>query len=92
MNATTALMANRDHIPGLGAKLRAARENSGLSQVEAGAASGVHHVSIAQYETDKRTPTLAVVMRLAAAYGVTVADLLPAPPEPDEKPKKKPKR
>lgn len=73
----TASMANRDAVPGLAARLRAAREACGLSQVDAGEAAGVHHVSIAQFETDVRTPTLATLLKLAAAYGVDVCDLIP---------------
>jgi transcriptional regulator with XRE-family HTH domain len=70
-------MATRDTVPGLAARLRTAREASKLTQVEAGAKSGVHHISIAKFETDKTAPTLRVLYRLAAAYGVKVCDLLP---------------
>jgi transcriptional regulator with XRE-family HTH domain len=75
-------MANRDSVPGLAAKLREARESAGLSQVDAGEKSGVHHVSIAKFETEKATPTLRVLYLLADAYGVKVADLLPEPAAP----------
>lgn len=74
----TVKMPDREVIPGLAAKLRDAREAAGLSQVEAGVKSGVHHVSIARYEIEERVPTLAALYRLAAAYGLKVADLLPA--------------
>jgi transcriptional regulator with XRE-family HTH domain len=76
------LMPNRDSVPGLAAKLRAAREAAGLTQIQAGERSGVHHVSIAKFETDKSTPTLRVLYRLADAYGVDVADLLPTAKKP----------
>ena len=66
-----------NHVPGLAAKLREAREAAGLSQVAAGEKSGVHHISIAKFETKKSTPTVRVLYLLAKAYGVKVADLLP---------------
>ena len=70
-------MANRDTVVGIGPLLRAARDAAGLSQVEAGEKSGVHHISIAKFETEKVTPTLRVLYRLADAYGVSVCSLLP---------------
>ena len=73
-------MPEREVIVGLADRLKAAREAAGLSQQQAGEASGVHHVSIARFETDKRVPTLAALYKLAAAYGVTVAEMLPDPP------------
>lgn len=77
MSLTTVGMANRDSIPGLSALLRAAREKAGMSQVEAGKAAGVHHVSIAKFETDARTPTLRILCKLARAYGVDPRTLIP---------------
>lgn len=71
-------MPEREIIPGLAEKLAAARAAAGLSQIEAGEKSGVHNISIARYETDERVPTLMALYKLAAAYGVKVADLLPA--------------
>jgi len=88
MTSTTDRMANRDTVPGLAASLRAAREAANLSQVEAGERSGVHHVSIAKFETDKSTPTLRVLYKLAGAYGVGVCELLPEQSK-TKKPKKK---
>jgi len=66
-------------VPGLAERLRAAREAAGLSQAQAGERAGLHQVSIAMFETDKRTPTVKVLIRLAEAYGVSVVDLLPPP-------------
>lgn len=73
----------RQSIPGLGEKMKETRTAAGLSQQQAGDVSGVHRISIAKFETGKTVPTLAVLYRLAAAYGVTVCDLLP--PGVDEK-------
>jgi transcriptional regulator with XRE-family HTH domain len=82
MISTTLLMPpNRDSVPGLAVLLKEAREAARLSQVQAGQKSGVHHVSIAKFETEKATPTLRVLYLLAAAYGVDVCDLLPPAPK-----------
>lgn len=77
MTSTTVEMPEKELIPGLAGNLRAAREKAGLSQVEAGERSGVHHTAIAGYEIERRVPTLATLYRLAEAYGVKIADLLP---------------
>lgn len=85
----TLVMPTREVIPGLAAKLREAREAAKLSQVDAGKKSRVHHVSIARYETEERVPTLSVLYKLAAAYGVKATDLLPdAQPKNSKKPGK----
>lgn len=73
------LMGLRDLVPGLAAKLKAAREAAGLTQQVAGERSGVHPVSIAKFEIGTTTPTLRVLYKLAKAYGVDVCDLLPHP-------------
>lgn len=87
MLTTHVLMpSNRDSVPGLAAKLREARDAAGLSQVQAGEKAGVHHVSIAKFETEKATPTLRVLYLLADAYGVDVCDLLP-PAKKSRRPK-----
>jgi transcriptional regulator with XRE-family HTH domain len=84
-------MPEKALIPGLAAKLKAAREAAGLSAEQAGAAAGVHFVSIYRIEKEERVPTLDVLYKLAAAYGLkSVCDLLPPPPSP-KPPAKKPK-
>ena len=72
-------MAKRDELPGLPAKLKAARESLGMSFTDAGEASKVHRVNIAAYEAGRQTPTLPVLFKLAVAYGVSPCDLLPIP-------------
>jgi transcriptional regulator with XRE-family HTH domain len=74
-------MPPREIVPGLSDKLRAARDAAQMSQQDAADASGVHQVSIARYETDKAVPTLAVLYKLAEAYGVDVTELLPPSPK-----------
>src|SRR5262245_59463742 len=75
--AMTSEMASRDFVPGVGAKLRAAREKAGLSQQQAAERSGVHAINISKFENDKSTPTLATLYKFAEAYGVDVCKLLP---------------
>jgi transcriptional regulator with XRE-family HTH domain len=70
-------MARCAPIPGLAAKLQAAREAAGLTQHVAADRSGVHHVSIARFEKGQRVPTIATLYKLALAYGVVVGELLP---------------
>lgn len=91
MSRKTLAMPEKNLIPGLAAKLTDAREAAGLSQVDAGEKSGIHHITIARYETDKRVPTLYALYKLAEAYGVKICDLLPESLS-KEKGEKKPKK
>lgn len=70
-------VAKRDQVPGLAAKLKAARERSGLTQEQVAEAASVSRASLSQYESGSKTPTLAVIYKLAAAYGVKATTLLP---------------
>jgi transcriptional regulator with XRE-family HTH domain len=81
-------MPDREVVPGLAGKLKAAREAAGLTQKAAGEKADVHHVSIARFETETRVPTLAVLYKLADAYGVGVCDLLPDAERPPGRRKK----
>lgn len=75
-------MENRDFVEGLDSKLKEARIAAGLSQIEAAERAEVAQYRISQYELGKKTPTLAVLLRLAVGYGVDVASLLPPTPTP----------
>ena len=77
-------MASRDAIPGIGALLIAARESARLTLRDAGEAAKVSFQNLGMYEREEKTPSVAVLRRIAAAYGVTLNDLVPEP----EKPKK----
>ncbi len=70
-------MQKRDAVPGLGERLKAAREAAGLTQVQAADRSGVSRTNISGFEAEVKTPTLGTLYKLAAAYGVNVCDLLP---------------
>lgn len=51
------------------------RSKAGLSQEELAKKSGVSKVQIAKYETNKSTPRLKAIIKLADALGVTEQDL-----------------
>ena len=74
----SSLATKRDEVPGLADKLGQARVAAGLSVADASSGSDVHRVSISEYEAGRKTPGLAVLIRLARAYGVTINDLVPA--------------
>ena len=67
----------RDSVDGLGAKLIAAREAAGLTRAAAGELTGVGRANLWQYETERKTPSIALLYRFAAAYRVSPCDLLP---------------
>ena len=62
----------------LGDNLRAARKVRRLTQYQAADLSHVSQSNISYYETGKSSPSIAVLRRLAAAYGVSVARLVRA--------------
>lgn len=51
------------------------RKKLKLSQEELARKSGVSRASIARYETNEQSPTLATAQRLAEALGCTIDDL-----------------
>ena len=68
---------DRNPVDDLPAKLLAVRESVGLSRPNAALLAVVGKGNLWQYETGAKTPTLAVLYKLAAAYGCNVCDLLP---------------
>lgn len=62
-------------LVGLGAALRKARLDRGLSQEELGLQTGVHRNYIGGIERGERSPTVITVAKLAEALGVSLADL-----------------
>ncbi len=71
------MRAKRDVVVGLGAKLKASRLAKGLTLLQVEEATGIHQPTLSEYESDKTTPTVAVLRRLAEMYGVTMNDLVP---------------
>jgi transcriptional regulator with XRE-family HTH domain len=70
-------------VPGLGARLRQARELAGFNQHESAEATGVAREVISYWENDRRVPGYAQLRRLADAYGVSVDSLLGNEEEPE---------
>ena len=58
-------------VPGLGARLRQARELAGFNQQESADAIGVAREMISYWENDRRLPSYAQLARLAEALGVS---------------------
>lgn len=63
-------MPDHSHFSGL--VLRSARERAGLSVRELARRAGTSHPTILAYETGKKTPSVAVFLRLLEACGYAV--------------------
>jgi transcriptional regulator with XRE-family HTH domain len=63
-------------IERLAVKLKALREQRGLSQEELAAAAGLSRTYLARLETARQDPTLSTIEKLAKALNVDVAKLL----------------
>ena len=64
-------------MPGLIAlKLRALREERGLTQKEAAELADVSHWTLLYLESGKRPPYMPTVTKIARAYGVPVEELV----------------
>jgi len=65
-----------EHRRSLAERLRQARKESGLSQVEAAANLGIEQSIISRIETAERDVTVPELMTLAELYGVPASKLL----------------
>jgi transcriptional regulator with XRE-family HTH domain len=63
----------------LGDTIRTRRKELGLSQAELAQACGVHLRQIRRYESDEQQPVLTVAVQLAAALGLSIAELAGEP-------------
>jgi len=57
-------------------KLRALREERGLTQREAAELAGVSHWTVIYLESGKRAPYMPTVTKIARAYGVPLEELV----------------
>lgn len=75
-------MDSKTRVPGLAP----ARNRVGVTQVALAEMLGVHHVTVARWETGEREPDIKTLNRLANLLGVTVQDLVASqqPPTPAE--------
>jgi uncharacterized protein len=64
-----------------GDRIRAARERAGLGQLELAGVLGVTQAGVSAWESGKRDPGIAGLVRIAWALGVPVESLLPASEE-----------
>ena len=63
----------------LGANLRALRETRGYTQQQLATLAGVPRPTLGHLETGGGNPTLAVMLKLASAFGVTLEELVATP-------------
>ncbi|AXI76943.1 helix-turn-helix domain-containing protein [Peterkaempfera bronchialis] len=63
-------------VAGLGARLREQRHRSGLTLEAAAARVGLSPAHLSRLETERRQPSLPVLLGLSRAYATTVAELL----------------
>jgi transcriptional regulator with XRE-family HTH domain len=63
-------------LAGVLARLKATREDLGLTFRAAGERTGIPYASIQRVEAGRVRPTLELLYSLAAAYGVHISDLL----------------
>ncbi len=62
-----------------GNKIKALREERGMTQYDLAVRIGVSQARISHYETGRRDLSLELAANIATALGVSVDDLLPAP-------------
>ena len=75
-------MAN-DVFPGLPARLRALRHQRSLTLADVAGQTGVTLSTLSRLESGGRRPTLELLLPLARVYGVTLDELVDAPPTGD---------
>jgi transcriptional regulator with XRE-family HTH domain len=63
-------------IAQVAAKIRAARLDAGLSQVEIARRTGLDLRTVTRVEGEEREPGITTVVRIARGIGVSVSDLL----------------
>jgi transcriptional regulator with XRE-family HTH domain len=73
---------------GFAVRLRAVREEKGLSQARLAELSGVSHSVIEKLERGRHEPAWPVALALAEALGVNVLAFVPKPGEPVEPPRR----
>lgn len=70
-------------LDGVGARLRALRTKRDLTLTDLSAATGISISTLSRLESGARRPTLELLLPLARAHGVTLDDLVDAPPTGD---------
>jgi len=70
-------------LTGLGARLRSLRRQRGVTLTALSANTGISVSTLSRLESGARRPTLELLLSLARAYGMTLDDLVDAPPTGD---------
>ena len=70
-------------LDAVGARLRGLRRQRGATLAEVSAGTGVSVSTLSRLESGTRRPTLELLLPLAKTYGVTLDDLVGAPPTGD---------
>ncbi|BCJ74389.1 hypothetical protein CS0771_39330 [Catellatospora sp. IY07-71] len=78
-------MADEDEqtLDGVGARLRALRQQRETTLAELSAETGISVSTLSRLESGSRRPTLELLLPLARAHGVTLDELVDAPPTGD---------
>jgi len=77
-------MADSSDLPGLGQRLRQAREDAGLSQAQAAKLLGFHRPAISEIESEGRKVSAGELKDFALLYHVSTAWLLGEPLQVNE--------
>jgi transcriptional regulator with XRE-family HTH domain len=72
-----------DALAGVGSRLRALRLQQGTTLTDLSTETGVSVSTLSRLESGERRPTLGLLLPLASAYGVTLDELVNAPPTGD---------
>jgi transcriptional regulator with XRE-family HTH domain len=79
-------------LAAIGPRLRAVREGRGATLTEVSRATGISLSTLSRVENGRRTPSLELVLRLAAEYGSSLDELTGLAPGPARKPAGPPAR
>ncbi|MFC1227194.1 helix-turn-helix domain-containing protein [Streptomyces sp. Sce081] len=71
-----------DALAAMGPRLRAAREQRGVTLTGVGCATGISPSTLSRIETGRRKPTLEVLLQLSKEYGVSLDELAGTAPAP----------
>ncbi len=75
---------------GTGARVRKVRRRTAITQVELAQRAGISADSVNKIETGHHSPRPTTLRKLATALGVEVGELMEAPPEVPERPRRRP--
>src|SRR6266487_1109678 len=78
------LMPENPDLPGLGQRLRHAREDAGLSQAQAAKLLGLHRPAITEIEAESRKVSAGELRNFASLYHVSTSWLLGEPTQVNE--------